>query len=155
MKASAPILALVLIIGVALSCKLSDKVLGEDNSVMVTELWPDVPPFPGAIKTENKLPLAARILTRTFMKGKVSFISFHTDKPEQEVKDFYSGESMKTAGWSINQETCFRDTKEMKTGGALCTFQSTGAKTEAMGIMVQHDSSNTQIFYIRMDLTQR
>jgi len=155
MKASASILTLALILGVALSCRLSEKIISDDNSVMVAELWPDVPPFPGATKTDLKLPLPARLLTRTFMKGKASFITFQTDKSAQEVKDFYSGDGMKAAGWTPNDETCFRDTKDMQTGGALCTFWKRGQKEEAMGIMVQSESSKTSIFYFRMDMTQQ
>lgn len=155
MKAWAPILALTLILGVALSCKLSEKIVGDDNSVAVAELWPDVPPFPGATKVDQKLPLVARLFVKTLMGGRVSFITFHTDKSAQEVKDFYSGDVMKTAGWKQNEESCFRETKEMDTGGTLCFFTKGTREDDALGVMVQEASPGVNIFYLRMNTAQK
>lgn len=155
MRLSASILALALLLAVALSCNLAERLGGDDQSVMVANLWSDVPPFPGATKTDIKLPLPMRIIFGRMMKGKMSFISFRTDKSEQEVKDFYSGNSMTGAGWTRMDDRCFRDTKEMKTGGAMCTFTRGGAKQEMIAIMVQPENSGTMIFYTRFDMTQQ
>ena len=158
MKAWAPILALTLILGVALSCKLSEKIVGDDNSVAVAELWPDVPPFPGATKVDQKLSVAARLFAKTLMGGKVAFISFHTDKTAQEVKDFYTGDVMKTAGWKQNQESCFRETeetKEMEAVGALCFFTKGTNEDEGLGVMVHDASPGVNIFYLRMNTAQK
>ena len=153
MRLSASILALVLLLAVGISCNLAERLGGDDESVMVTDLWPDVPPFPGATKTDNKLPLPMRIIFSRVMKGKASFITFRTDKSEQEVKDFYSGNSMTEAGWARVDNNCFRDTKEMQTGGAMCHFTKSGPKEEMVAIMAQPESSGTTIFYMRIDMT--
>ena len=58
MRLSASLLALVLLLAVALSCNLAERLGGNDESVMVTSLWPDVPPFPGATKTDNPAAIA-------------------------------------------------------------------------------------------------
>lgn len=155
MKLSASILALALLLAVALSCNIAERLAGDDESVMVADLWPDVPGFPGATKTENKLPLPMRIIFGRMMKGKASFITFHTDKPEQQVKDFYSGNSMTEAGWARVNDSCFRDTKEVKTGGAMCSFTKPAPKEEVVAIMTQPESSGTTIFYMRIDVTQQ
>jgi hypothetical protein len=157
MKLSASILALALLLAVGLSCNLAERLAPNDESVMVTNLWPDVPPFPGATKTDMKLPLPMRILFSRVMKGKASFITFRTDKTPQEVKDFYSGNSMTEAGWARVEDSCFRDTKDMQTGGALCTFNNSGPspKEEVVGVMVQPESSGATIFYIRIDVSQQ
>lgn len=154
MKLSASLLALALLLAVALSCNLAERLAGDDESVVVTSLWPDVPPFPGAVKTDNKLPLPMRILFSRLMKGKVSFITFRTDKPAQEVKDFYSGNSMTEAGWTRVDESCFRDTKEMQTHGMMCHFTRTSPKEEMVAVMVQPESSASSIFYMRFDTSQ-
>jgi hypothetical protein len=155
MRLSASILALALLLAVGLSCNLAERFAGEDNSVMVTDLWPDVPPFPGATKTDIKLPLPMRIIFSKMMKGKISFITFRTDKSPQEVKDFYSGNSVTGAGWARNDESCFRDTKDMKTGGAMCLFNRPTPKQEALAIMVQPESSGATIFYTRIDVSEQ
>ena len=154
MRASASLLAITLILGFGLACRFSESLFGDDKSVLVNELWPDVPSFPGATKVDHALPLPARIITRTVMRGKASFISFRSDKPAQEVKDFYAGEQMKAAGWARSDENCFRDTKDTETGGALCMFTKGEQNQEMLGIMVQEQSANTLIFYMRMNMTQ-
>ena len=153
MRLSASLLALALLLAVALSCNLAERLGGDDGSVMVTSLWPDVPPFPGATKTDNPLPLPMRIIFGKVMKGKASFIAFRTDKSPQEVKDFYSGNSMTEAGWARVDNTCFRDTEEMQTGGVMCSFTKDNPKQEMIAVTVQPDSSGTVIFYLRMDMS--
>ena len=69
------------------------------------------------------------------------------------MKDFYSGKSMTDAGWVRMDASCFRDTKDMKTGDAMCHF--TNPKQEMMAIMVQPENSGTMIFYTRIDMTQQ
>lgn len=156
MRLSASILALALLLAVGLSCNLAERFAGEDNSVMVTELWPDVPPFPGAVKSDMKLPLPMRILFSKMMKGKVSFITFRTDKTPQEAKEFYAGNSMTDAGWARVEESCFRDTKEVKTGGAMCNYtKNTGPKQEVVAIMVQPEAAGANIVYMRIDITDQ
>ena len=155
MRLSASILALALLLAVALSCNLAERLGGDDQSVMVANLWPDVPPYPGATKSDIKLPLPMRIIFGRMMKGKISFITFRTDKSQQEVKDFYSGNSMTGVGWTRVDDTCFQDTKEMKTGGAMCSFTRRVPKQEVVAIMVQPENSGTTIFYTRMDMTQQ
>lgn len=155
MRLSASILALALIVAVALSCNLAERFAGDDESVMVTNLWSDVPPFPGATKTDMKLPLPMRILFSKMMKGKISFITFRTDKSPQEVKDYYSGNTMTDVGWGRDDESCFRDTKEMQTGGAMCTFTKHSPKEEGLMLMVQPESSGATIFYTRIDISQQ
>ena len=155
MRLSASLLALALLLAVALSCNLAERIGGDDQSVMVASLWPDVPPFPGATKTDMKLPLPMRILFTRVMKGKATFITFRTDKTPQEVKEFYSGNSMTEAGWARENESCFRDTEKMQTGGSLCSFTKGPEKNDGLGVMVQPENSGANIFYIRFDMSQQ
>src|SRR5258705_10712991 len=104
MRIPASILALILILGVALSCKLGERLAGDKNAGTVSTLWTDVPPFQGATKADLEIPLEARLFIRGMMQGKVNFISFRTDRPAQEVKDFYSKECMKAAGWNADEK---------------------------------------------------
>lgn len=157
MRASASLLALALIFGVAISCRLSERLAGDKSAGTVSELWPDVPPFQGATKAELEIPLGVRLLLRGMSQGKVNFISFRTDKPAQEVKDFYSVERMKAAGWSANDKGCTGDTEDSKNHGAVCLFsRKDGSKEEGLAIIVAQDEKlpETNIFYARIDTTQ-
>lgn len=157
MKIPASILALTLIIGVCLACNLSER-LGDDNSVLVTELWPDVPAFPGATKNDVPLPLPMRLFFRAVMKGKMQLITFRSDKPVDEVKKFYQGDSMTAAGWRRTENSCFRDTEEMRTNGQLCMFakgdKAKNIKEEVVGVMVHEQQGGSTIFYMRFDASQ-
>ena len=156
MKASASLFALILILGVAISCKLSERLAGDKNAGTVSELWSDVPPFQGATKAEIEIPLGMRLLIRGMTQGKVNFISFRTDKPAQEVKDFYSVDRMKAAGWIANDKGCTGDTEDTKNHGALCLFsKKNNGKDEALAIIVAQDEKlpDTNIFYARVDTT--
>ena len=156
MKIPASILALTLIVVVGLACNLAERLGGEDNSVMVSDLWPDVPPFPGATKDDAKLPLPVRLMFRAVMPGKMAFITFRTDKSEDEIKNFYKGDHMNTAGWARMDASCFQDTEQMRTGGKLCLFTKGGQnqKPEMLGVMINEQSGSRSIFYMRIDTSQ-
>jgi hypothetical protein len=158
MRASASLLALALVLGVAISCKLSERLAGDKNAGTVSQLWPDVPPFQGATKADLEIPLGLRLLIRGMSQGKVNFISFRTDKSAQEVKDFYSVQRMKAAGWSANDKGCTGDTDDSKNHGAMCLFsrKDTG-KEEALAILVAQDEKlpETNIIYARIDTTNK
>ena len=69
MRISASVLALTLILGVALSCKLGERLAGDKNAGTVSALWPYVPPFQGATKADLEIPLGARLFIRGMMQG--------------------------------------------------------------------------------------
>lgn len=157
MRIPASILALTLILGVALSCKLGERLAGDKNAGTVSTLWSDVPPFQGATKSDLEIPLGARLFIRGVMQGKVNFISFRTDKTAQEVKDFYSKDRMKAAGWNIDEKGCVGDTEDSENHGAMCLFdRKDGGKHEGLAIIVAQDEKlpETNIFYARVDMTK-
>ena len=158
MRASASLLALALILGVAISCKLSERLAGDKNAGTVSELWSDVPPFQGATKADIEIPLGMRLLIRGMTQGKVNFISFRTNKTAQEVTDFYSNDRMKAAGWLANDKGCTGDTEDTTNHGAVCLFsKKNNGKDEALAIIVAQDEKlpDTNIFYARVDTTNK
>ena len=158
MRASAALLALALIFGVAVSCRLSERLAGDKNAGTVSQLWPDVPPLEGATKADLEIPLGVRLMIRTMAQGKVNFISFRTSKTAQEVKDFYSNDRMKAAGWTANDKGCTGDMEDKKNHGAMCMFsRRDGGKEEALAIIIAQDEKlpDTNIVYARIDTTQK
>jgi hypothetical protein len=157
MKALASILAITLMFAVVISCKLSERLAGDKNAGTVSALWPDVPPFAGATKADLEIPLGARLMIRAMMRGKINFISFRTDKPAQEVKDYYSVDRMKAAGWTADDKGCVGDTEDTKNHGAVCVFsRKDGDKQEGLAIVIAQDEKlpETNIFYARIDTTK-
>ena len=157
MRVSASILALALIVGVAISCRLSERLGGDKNAGTVSALWPDVPPFQGATKADLEIPLGARLMLRGLMRGKVNFIAFRTSKSAQEVKDFYTKDRMKAVGWLAKDQGCIGDMDDADSHGVMCLFsRKDGGKEEGLAILVAQDEKQpeTNIFYARVDMTK-
>jgi len=149
-------MALILIFAVAVSCRLAETLTGDRNAGTVSSLWPDVPPFSGATKSDIEIPLGARLAIRAAMQGKVNFISFTTDKSAQDVQNFYTNDRMKSAGWTPNEKGCVGDTEGEKSQGAVCFYQRKDkGLQEGLAIILAQDekTKQTDIFYARIDLT--
>ena len=156
-KKPTAIFALFLLLGVVVSCRMVESLTGGEKAGTVSSLWPDVPPFEGATKTDLQIPLGPRLILRAAMQGKISFIAFTTTKTSQDVKDFYAADRMKAAGWTPNEKGCIGDTEDKKNQGAVCIFQrKDGDKQEGLAIIVAESekTKQTDIFYARIDMTQ-
>ena len=157
MKAVTPILALMFVLAVGLSCRLAERLTGDPKGGTVSSLWPDVPPLPGATKADLEIPLGARLAIRAMMQGKINFIAFTTDQSAADVQAFYSTERMKAAGWTPSEKGCIGDTEDKENHGAVCLFKrQEGKKAEGLAIVLAHDekTKKTDVFYARIDLTQ-
>jgi len=157
MQRTTPILALILVLAVGLSCRLAERLTGDPKAGTVSSLWPDVPALEGATKADLELPLGARLALRAAMQGKINFIAFTTDRSATAVQAFYSKERMKAAGWTPNEKGCIGDTEDKDNHGAICFFQRKDwNKEEGLAILVAQDTKTkqTEIFYARIDLTQ-
>ncbi len=157
MRAATPILALILVLAVAISCRFVESLGGGPKAGTVSSLWPDVPPLAGATKADLEVPLGARLAIRAMMQGKINFIAFTTDQSAQDVQDFYSNQRMKAAGWTPSDKGCVGDTEDKDSQGAVCLFKrKDGNKEEGLAIVLAQDekTKKTEIFYVRIDLTE-
>ncbi len=157
MKKFALIAALVLSLSIVPSCRMIETLTGNPRAGSVSSLWPDVPPLEGATKADLEIPLAARLIIRTAMNGRINFIAFTTSKSAPEVQNFYSNERMKAAGWTPNEKGCIGDTESEKSQGAICLFtRKDGNKQEGLAIIIAEDekTKQTEIFYARIEMTQ-
>ena len=158
MRVKGSLLALVLVLGVGLSCKLAERLSGDKNAGTVSTLWSDVPPFEGATKADLEIPLGARLIIRAMSQGTVNFISFKTNKTAQDVKDFYTNDRMKNAGWTPHDKGCIGDTEDTQNHGGICLFEKKAPdKQEMRAIVIAQDekSPETNIFYARIDTTEQ
>jgi hypothetical protein len=134
-----------------------ESLTGGEKAGTVNSLWPDVPPFAGATKADLAIPLGARLALRAAMQGKINFIAFTSSKSAEDVKNFYSVDLMKSAGWTPNEKGCIGDTADQKNQGLLCFYQRHDGDTkEGLAIIVAEDekTKQTDIFYARIDLTE-
>ena len=156
-KTPTSIFALFLLLSVVVSCRMVESLTGGEKAGTVNNLWSDVPPFAGATKADLQIPLGARLALRVAMQGKINFIAFTTTKSAQDVKDFYTADLMKAAGWTANEKGCIGDTEDQKSQGVVCLFQrKDGNKTEGLAIITTEDqkTKQTDIFYARIDMTE-
>ena len=154
---STTIFALFLLLSVVVSCRMVESLSGGEKAGTVSSLWPDVPPFEGATKADLQIPLGPRLILRAATQGKINFIAFTTSKTAQEVKDFYTADRMKTAGWTPHDKGCIGDTEDKKNQGVVCIFQrKDGDKQEGLAIIVAENekTKQTDLFYARIDMTQ-
>ena len=152
-----PLLSLALITGIALSCRFVENLGGDPKAGTVATLWPDVPPFAGATKADLEIPLGARLAIRAFMRGKINFIAFNTDKTPADVQAFYTKARMKEAGWDTDEKGCIGDTEDQEAHGATCFFKRrTGNLDEGLALIVGQDqkTKQTEIFYVRIELPE-
>jgi hypothetical protein len=111
----------------------------------------------GATKADLEIPLGPRLAIRAMMQGKINFIAFTTDQSAQDVQGFYSNERMRAAGWTTGDKGCISDTEDKDSHGALCLYKrKDGTKEEGLAIVLAQDekTKKTEIFYVRIDLTQ-
>jgi hypothetical protein len=151
------LIALVLMISVVMSCRMAESLTGNPKAGTVSNLWPDVPAFAGATKADLEIPLGPRLALRTMMQGKINFIAYTTASSAEDVKNFYTNDRMKAAGWTPNQNGCIGDTEDQKSQGAVCLYgRKDGNKDEGLAIIIAQDekTKQTQIFYARIDLTR-
>lgn len=158
MKTSTSILALILVLAVAISCRLVENLGGGPKAGTVSSLWPDVPALPSATKADLEIPLGARLVIRAMTQGKVNFIAFTTDESAPDVQVFYSNERMKAAGWIPSDKGCIGDTEDKdKNQGAVCFFKrKDGKQEEGLAIVLAQDekTKKTEIFYARIELPE-
>lgn len=157
MKLSASFLALLLLFCAVVSCRLAESLTGDPKAGTVSSLWPDVPALDGAKKADLEIPLGARLVIRAVMQGKINFIAFTTDKSARDVKDYYSIDRMKAAGWKPSDKGCIGDTEDTKNHGLVCLYsRNDNAKDEGLAIIVAEDqkTKETNIFYARIDATE-
>jgi hypothetical protein len=157
MKVATPILALMLVIAIAVSCRFVETLTGDRKAGTVSTLWSDVPSLPNATKADLEIPLGARLAIRALMQGKINFIAFTTDQSAADVQAFYSNERMKTAGWTPSDKGCVGDTADKDNHGAVCLYKrKEGKQEEGLAIVLAQDekTKKTEIFYVRIELPE-
>lgn len=140
------------------ACGIVSALLGGGGgSGTVSELWSDVPRMDGLTKADLDLPIAARLLIQATTQGRINFISFTTDKTPQQIKEYYTNDRMREAGWNNTDVTgCMSDTG-VEDVAALCLFgkgETDMQELLAIVAAINEDSGKTELFYARIDTSK-
>lgn len=160
-------LVLFVLLAVALAAAGCGAVsnLAGGKSGTVANLWPDVPAFEGATKSDISLPLPIRLAIQGIVKAsansnntqldKFDFVGYTTTKTPEDVTAFYTNEMMATKGWNeTDQPGCTGAAGTGGIAGGICVFgQKNGDKGSALFIITGTDekAQKTQIYYVRFD----
>ena len=139
-------------------CDLLSLVSGGKSAVTVSQLWSDVPPLPGATKESIDIPAPIKIAISAMLGGQMEFIVYTTSQTPQEVRDFYTVESMEAAGWDADSQGCpapqgtsgKSDSSGMEN---MCVFmKKEGGKDVGLIIIVAQDDKTKKVtlFYVRV-----
>jgi hypothetical protein len=155
MKAKLVIGLCVVLLVFGAGCDLFSLVTGGKSAVTVSELWSDVPPLSGATKESIDIPAPIKIAISAMLGGQMEFIVYTTPQTPQEVRDFYTVESMQAAGWSPDSPGCAGAKGTPSTSGAenMCIFEKKeGGKDVGLVIIIAQDdkTKKTTLFYVRV-----
>lgn len=147
-----------------------------EKAVAVSQLWSDVPPFPGATKANLDLPPVLNLMLQAFPSAvqslggtqggaqvnSMSYIAFTSSKSPDGVGSFYTLDRMTSAGWNSDQQpgcgTAGSGTPVAAGafGGTDCLFGKTqGQNITVLAIFAMADkqSGMTELFYVRAEGT--
>jgi hypothetical protein len=123
----------------------------------VSSLWSDVPPLEGATKSDTDLPPAAKLAVQAIFQGRLEVASYATNKTPEDVKNFYTTERMKAAGWNADTGGCNAASVATNTiQGAFCVFgKNENGKDLGLAIIATQDDKTkpTNIYYVRIDVS--
>jgi hypothetical protein len=122
-------------------------------------LWADVPQLDGATKSSSELPLAARLLVQQMFGSNFGFVGYKTTKSADDIKKFYTVETMQGLGWKADSGGCNALSADTSGGtnaaGGFCTFtrEESGKQIGLLILLAQaDDTKETNLYYIRSEL---
>ena len=124
------------------------------------ELWSDVPKMDGLDRSEEGLPLTARLAVQAMFQGDIDYLAFNTPQTPADVQAFYTAERMGSAGWQSDELGCIGEGVEgmdMTGMGAVCYFtKQEGDKNWVLAIIAapHEGTNNTDVFFARIDISQ-
>jgi len=165
MSRKLPLLLFCLALTLAFACNPLSGVLGGSEAGTVANLWPDVPPYPGADKVDLEMPLFIRLAveaaSRAIMAGagdsagKLEFITFTTGDSPEDVMAFYSVDRMAGEGWGMgDQPGCSTSSTEGADIGGMCVFgKEADPLSSGLFVVIAPDSESglTNLFFVRID----
>ncbi len=167
------ILAALVAVPFLLSCSLVNAAVNSavnsavgGSGTSVANLWPDVPPFPGASKANLEIPAAIRVMIAGLVKAvsaqgqsqnegrldSFEFIGYTTTSSTDEITAFYTPGRMAQEGWTEGDQTGCANTQGSEiSAGTFCGFaRKDGQESTVLFIVViPGQAGQSEIFYMR------
>ena len=97
----------------SLACGAVTSLIGGSGK-SASDLWSDVPAMPGMTKQAGELPLPIKLAVQAMAKASTAnedtqvdnleFIAFTSSKGPEDLKSFYTLESMQAQGWTLKDQ---------------------------------------------------
>ena len=104
---------LAALLSFSLACGAVTSMIGGGGKT-ATDLWTDVPQMEGMKKVAGELPLPIKLAVQAMAKAStasadaqlddIEFIAFSTAKSPDDLKAFYTLESMQGQGWNLKDQ---------------------------------------------------
>lgn len=151
------------------SCRIIDKLTGDQNLKKVGDLWSDVPRMEGLASSEAEMPMYVKLLMRTALNNlyrlnkenedrtpsKGDWAVFATTKLPQDVKNFYTNERMTSFGsWEASKNSTCLNGSDHGFSGVACVFKKI-ANNRGIGLLIvaaqDEQKKQTNVFFVRVE----
>lgn len=160
------LLFIIAVSGCGIANRIANSVANSSApSTTNSELWPDVPPFPGAAQSDVSLPIVVRKIVETLITSSENnnskdfeiksfdFVSRTTDKTPEDLSSFYTTTMMASKGWnSKDQPGCKTGGDSPMQGATFCLFgKEEGNDVTIVAIIAtrSNEKEPMNIFYVR------
>ena len=160
----------ILILAV-LSCGLAGKLMDKGlHMTRTASLWSDVPQMEGLESSETDMPIALKLVVRTFVNTLLNnadkdskpvttdWVVYGYKGSETDIKNFYTPEKMKSAGnWDPPEKAgaACMDGKEKGLYGNVCLYQKTeNGKNKGLVIVAlptEEPKAPVFVYFIRLE----
>lgn len=152
----------------SLACGAVTSLIGGGSGKTASDLWSDVPAMPGMTKQAGELPLPMKLAVQAMAKASTAnedtqvdnleFIAFTSTKGPEDLKSFYTLESMQAQGWTMkDQPGCNAgdaSQTQVPMAGGFCLFgrDDGGGKTTVLVILAgkEEGKSESNIYFARL-----
>jgi hypothetical protein len=152
-----------------LNSAVNKAVGGDNNLLIVSNLWSDVPKMDGLQPSQMDMPLPVKLLMQTILgnlgslnpqgqdqtTGAIGWIVFTSDKSPDDVQAFYTNQRMMDSGWDDagQESTCVSGSENgYPQVGVFCVFAKQAENTQLAIIATQDDQTKqTNVFFLRLE----
>jgi hypothetical protein len=163
------LISVLALVGVACNLSsLASKVGGSATSI--GSLWSDVPQMDGLTKSDQNLPLEAKLIMQGYFaaaskgQGSFDFITYTTSSSPADVSAYYTVDRMGQSGWQTNDQigcntfAASTATPGSNSSGAICIFakDEDNNKGAMLAIFAAPDDKNaaqTNVYFARVEVT--
>jgi hypothetical protein len=162
---------LAVLLTFSLACGAVTSLIGGGSGKSASDLWSDVPAMPGMTKQAGELPLPIKLAVQAMAKASTAnedtqidnleFIAFTSSKGPEDLKAFYTLESMQAQGWTLkDQPGCNAgdaSQAQVPMAGGFCLFGRDDGNGKSTVLIIlagkEEGKSESNIYFARLSGT--